>query len=163
MTKKLSIIFFIIWLAVLFIGKNYLRDYQQNLINQEPIIRSYIDRCVLDFPFSFCRLVYNKFSVALPERILSFLDPLSVENVLLKSPSSMPLILFPSYLIGLFALFYRFKKYYLLILLLATSLLIKLVLSKNFLFYNFCLPAIIILGTWELFKNIAARLWIKTV
>lgn len=149
MTKRLGIIFVIFWLAILFIGKSSLQNYQQSLINQEPVIRSYIDACVSNFPFNFCRLVYNKISFALPERILSLLDPLSVENILLKSSSAIFLVFFPFYILGVFALFYKFKKYFLITLIIFTALLINLVLHLTLFISFLAVPLLFFIGAKE--------------
>lgn len=149
MTKKLIIIFIFIWLTILFAGRNSLLSYRQSLVNQEPVIRSYIDACVLDFPFSFCRLIYNKLTFAVPERILSFLDPLSVENILLKEKSIIFVFAFPFYLAGLFAIFWKLNKYFLFLLIVFTTLLISLLWSTRTVFYLLSLPIIFGVGIKE--------------
>lgn len=147
--KKQLLFSFLLWLIILFIGKNSVISYWHNVVNREPIIRSYIDACVSDFPFSFCRLVYNKLMFAVPERILSFLDPLSVENVLLKTKSIIPLLFFPFYVLGLFALLWKFKKYFFFSLVIFTTLLISLLWQVRTPFYLLSLPIIFIIGIKE--------------
>lgn len=143
--------FFLLWIFILFLGKNEIISYWHRLTNQEDIIRSYIDTCVLDFPFSFCRLVYNKLTFGIPERILSLLSPLSIENILLQAKSIVLLLLFPAYLIGIFSLFIRFHKYLLFTLIVFTTLLINLLLHVSFFFTFLSLPIIFGIGIVEIY------------
>lgn len=155
MSSKKNLVFVVIWLLILWLGKNEIVSYRQQLINQEPIIRSYINTCVLDFPFSACRFLYNKLTLAVPERILSLIAPLSVENIFLQGKPLVLLVLFPAYLIGVFALFFRLRKYNALTLTVFTSLLINLLLQQGFFFNFIALPIIFCVGAAEIYY------WVK--
>lgn len=141
-----------IWLVILILGRNEIITYSHYLTGQEPIIRSYIDSCVLDFPFSFCRLIYNKLTFAFPQRVISLLVPLSVENIFLHGKSAFMFIFFPAYLVGTFALFLRFYKYSLLTCIIFTALLLNLLLQRDFFINYLSLPIIFFIVISEIYS-----------